>query len=179
MQRTIYIGAGSNLGRRRQNILRGADLMDSAGIQIIRCSSLWETQPVGSTSQPDYLNCVFEAACALEPEELLQLTSGIEWQLGRSPGGRWQARHLDLDILYIDHLIIRTASLTVPHPRVSLRRFVLVPLVEIAPDHRDPLQLVNARDLLRDCPDTSWVRCFGPLGEESGGGQQPNSRSVI
>lgn len=163
MNTSILIGVGSNLGNRRENILQAVDLLESADIRVGRRSSLWETQSVGPSPQPDFLNAVLEVSSGLNPEALLKETQRIENLQGRRREFPSQPRPIDLDILYHGHWIIRAHSLAVPHPRIPLRRFVLVPLAELVPDFVDPIQLLTVQQMLERCPDTSWMRRLGPL----------------
>lgn len=101
---------------------------------MIRQSSLYETAPVGKTDQPEFLNLVAEVETALDPEALLDLIQAIERDLGRTRDVRWGPRTLDIDILLYDSVSVRTERLTVPHPEMTRRRFVLEPLLEIVPD---------------------------------------------
>ncbi len=154
----IFIGLGSNLGDRRGNILTALRLLDRPRIRVARVSSLYQTEPVGFGPQPDYYNAV----CILEtdrpPRRLLAACLDVEAAMGRARGVRWGPRLIDLDLLFYSQRIVQTPSLTVPHPRLAERRFVLEPLCEIPPEFRDPMSGKTVRDLLRDCPDLSRVR---------------------
>jgi 2-amino-4-hydroxy-6-hydroxymethyldihydropteridine diphosphokinase len=132
---TAYIALGSNLGDRAA-MLRGAlvSLRRGANVRIVAESSVSETAPVGGPEQPDYLNMVVAVETALAPEALLARCLAIEAEHGRVRRERWGARTLDLDLLCYGEVELKTAQLTLPHPRMRERAFVLVPLAEIAPE---------------------------------------------
>ena len=133
----VYLGLGANLGDRSAN-LAGAirELAARPGFRAIRRSGLYETAPVGVTDQPPFLNAVLEAETTLDPPALLALLKRVEARLGRELGPRWGPRPIDLDILLYGDAHVETAGLTVPHPRLWERAFVLAPLADIAPDWR-------------------------------------------
>jgi 2-amino-4-hydroxy-6-hydroxymethyldihydropteridine diphosphokinase len=127
------------MGDREANLEAGvAAIAPLQGTSLLRRSPLYESQPWGPVEQPNYLNMVIEIATALPPEELLRLCKEIEKQQGRVPGERWGPRPLDIDILLYDDRSIHTESLTVPHPRMWERAFVLHPLADLAPTLRGP-----------------------------------------
>ena len=128
-----YLGLGSNLGEREENLTQALGLL-SQKVEIKRISSLYETEPVGYKEQPSFLNLVCQVSTDLNPEELLHLAKIIEARLGRIPSFPNAARPIDIDILFYDNQIIKSRNLVIPHPRLAERTFVLIPLVEIAPD---------------------------------------------
>ncbi len=131
---TAYIGIGSNLGDRLGYIREAiAKLEQSQEIEIRRASSVYETKPAGHKEQPRFLNAVLELKTALEPLNLLEHLLGIENQMGRKRDQAWGPRNIDLDLLLYDDVVINSDKLTLPHARMHQRRFVLVPLAEIAP----------------------------------------------
>jgi len=132
---TAYVGLGANLGN-REAALRGAlaALADAPGVRVLRVSPLYETDPVGVTDQPPFLNQVAELETDLAPDDLLALLLAIERRFGRRRRIRWGPRTLDLDLLLYGDAQIATERLHVPHPRMTERAFVLVPLADIAPD---------------------------------------------
>lgn len=135
MSETAFLGLGSNLGDRLGNLQRAVDLLGAEpGITPTRCSRVWETEPVGGPPQPDFLNVVLRAAIDLEPLELLAACQRVEATLGRVRDVRWGPRTIDIDVLLIDGLAIDEPALTVPHPRMLERAFVLMPLLELEPD---------------------------------------------
>jgi len=134
-ERTVYLSLGSNLGDRRANLEAALRrLGGTAGVRIEKVSRTYRTAPVGVSEQPEFMNLVLEARTALTPLELLRAVKNIERDLGRTPGERWGPRAIDIDILIYDGVTMETEELTLPHPRLTERAFVMVPLAEIAPD---------------------------------------------
>ncbi len=132
---TCYIGLGSNLENPQQQILSAIEQLRAIKNTIIKkCSSLYHTKAIGNESQPDFVNAVIEIETTLSPHELLQQLLIIEQQHGRKRIEKWGPRTLDLDILLFDSIVLTTDELTIPHPRMLERAFVLVPLFEIAPE---------------------------------------------
>jgi len=130
-----YIGLGSNLGDRAGNLRKALRaLAETEGITLMECSSVYETEPVGVTDQPRFLNMVTRICCELSPHELLAQCQRIEQLLHRTPTKRWGPRTIDLDILLFGDISVSSDELTIPHPRMHERQFVLVPLAEIAAD---------------------------------------------
>jgi len=130
-----YLGLGSNLGDRLANLERAVRLLARhPGIRLVRSSRVYETEPVGGPAQPDYLNAVLEAETELSPQELLRACLGVEETMGRVRTGRWGPRVIDVDLLTYDDLEIDEPDLTVPHPRMHERGFVLIPLAELDAD---------------------------------------------
>jgi 2-amino-4-hydroxy-6-hydroxymethyldihydropteridine diphosphokinase len=129
-----YVGLGSNLGDREATIRKASDLISAR-----RLSRLIETEPWGNEEQPRFLNAVAEVATELEPRELLELLLDVEARLGRERDGtHWGPRTIDLDLLLYDDRVIDEPGLTVPHPFLHERLFVLDPLAELAPDAAIP-----------------------------------------
>jgi 2-amino-4-hydroxy-6-hydroxymethyldihydropteridine diphosphokinase len=130
-----YLAVGSNLGDRLANIAQALDGLGRApGVFVASVSSVYVTDPVGKTDQPDFYNAVAELRSELGPEELLEACSGIEQRLGRVRTERWGPRTIDLDLLTYDELRLSSERLVLPHPRMLERAFVLIPLAEIAPE---------------------------------------------
>jgi 2-amino-4-hydroxy-6-hydroxymethyldihydropteridine diphosphokinase len=134
--KTAYIGIGSNLGNSEKNCLEAVDRIgQTPKCKVTRMSGLYRTEPVGVNGQAYYINCVAEVLTGLPAKRLMERLLAIEKDMGRvREGGRWQARIIDLDILLFGREIIREDNLTVPHPFMHRRRFVMVPMVDLAPD---------------------------------------------
>lgn len=161
--RCVYIGVGSNLGDRVEHLAAAMAAVRCALDPQARMSRIFETEPRLDEHQPPFLNAVIAARTDLDPHGVLDVLLGIEQSLGRSraqdrPKG---PRTIDLDVLLCGEHVIDTDRLTLPHPGLSLRRFVLAPLVDVEPDlHIDGLG--DVRRLLADCPDEGWVRPVKP-----------------
>ncbi len=135
MGSTAYLGLGSNLGDRLANLQRAEQRLEAQpGVRVIASSRVWETAPVGGPPQPDYLNAVLRIETDVEPGALLAVCHDVETDLGRTREVRWGPRTLDVDILLIDALTLDDADLTVPHPRLIERSFVVLPLLELDPE---------------------------------------------
>jgi len=156
-----YLGLGSNLGDRLATLQEAVDLLGAEpGIEIVRSSRVWETDPVGGPAQPDFLNVVVQAEVEATPLDLLAACLRVEAALGRVRDVRWGPRTVDIDVLLVEGGAIDEPELTVPHPRMHERAFVLMPLLELDPD---PL-LPDGRRLV-ELPlgrDATGVRPFAP-----------------
>ncbi len=155
------IALGSNQGN-SLNILKSSlnTLNQIPGITLKQISSWYQTKPVGTpTPQPDYLNGCAVLSVEQTPEELLVIFQATEIQYGRVGKGTLQARTLDLDLLLYGDVVLNTPNLTIPHPRMGERAFVLVPLAEIAPDWIEPVSGIKIATLLKNL-DTSGVQSF-------------------
>lgn len=132
---TVYLGLGANLGNRAENIRAAiAALRAAEGIEVTAISPLYETEPWGVKEQPRFLNAAAAIVSLLSPRSLLTLCQRIEKALGRVRDVRWGARTIDIDLLHIPGAVCRTPELTLPHPYLTQRAFVLIPLAAIAPD---------------------------------------------
>ena len=152
-----HLGLGSNLDDPPRQLARARAWIERTVGGIRKSSSLYLTEPVGLTDQPWFLNQVIEVDSALTPLEMLKAIKAIERRMKRVPGPRNGPRRIDIDILLADTAVLRKALLTVPHPRLAGRNFVLVPLAEIAPRRRHPVLGSTIAALRRTCPDRSIV----------------------
>jgi 2-amino-4-hydroxy-6-hydroxymethyldihydropteridine diphosphokinase len=167
--KTVYLGLGSNVGKREEMLQAAINRLQSRELRILRVSSVYETEPQGRRNQRWFLNLVVEAETDLFPRQLLGRIARIEQQLGRRRMLANGPRTIDIDILFYGSFVIDTPELKIPHPRFAERRFVLAPMAELAPDLRDPLSRRTMRELL---PATagqgvrkveSRVQCPSPL----------------
>ncbi|HKM90925.1 MAG TPA: 2-amino-4-hydroxy-6-hydroxymethyldihydropteridine diphosphokinase [Candidatus Acidoferrales bacterium] len=172
MKKTVYLGLGSNLGDRAANLAQAIAGLAASRVQMLRRSSLYATEPVGAGPQHWFLNCVVEASTDLMPRQLLRATQQVERNLGRRRGLRNAPRTVDIDILFYAAVVVSLPDLEIPHPRIAERRFVLVPLREIAPGLRHPTLRRTIAELLAETRDRSEVRRWHPsAGTESAEGK--------
>jgi len=158
---TAYVSLGSNLNDREKNIHRALGQLSRQGrIQVAQTSALYETEPVGFTEQPSFLNAVARLSTELKPAALFDVLKSVERFVGRRKTFRWGPRKIDLDLLLYEDVIIEDPHLIVPHPELARRAFVLVPLVEIAPGAIDPRSGQRADQLLRALESTDGVRPY-------------------
>ena len=153
----MYLALGSNLGDREGYLRAGIRGLAAHGIDIIRCASVYSTEPREILDQPWFLNTVLEVNTNLNPSELLQVCLEVEKQNNRIRETVKGPRTLDIDIIFYGSTIIQSPELTIPHPSFSQRRFVLAPLAEIAPSFVDPTSGQTMQQLLEMCPDQSSV----------------------
>jgi 2-amino-4-hydroxy-6-hydroxymethyldihydropteridine diphosphokinase len=159
---TAYLGLGSNLGDRAANLLRAIAALSQGGLRLSAMSSIYETEPVDYPDQPKFLNMVVTVeAPQIEPFSLLRFCLEVETSLGRQRAIPKAARTIDIDLLLLDDRVIDEVrdglALTLPHPRLHLRRFALTPLAEIAPQLRHPILGETMSRLLAAVDDSSAV----------------------
>ncbi len=149
-----YLSLGTNLGNRLDNLARASDELARAGLKLVRSSSVYETEPQDFAAQPAFLNVVLAVESDLPPFALLRLTQSVEAAMGRVPSEVPKGpRLIDIDILLLGEFTLSDERLTIPHPRLLQRRFVLEPLLEIAPDLRHPGTGVLLREWLPGVSD--------------------------
>jgi 2-amino-4-hydroxy-6-hydroxymethyldihydropteridine diphosphokinase len=170
VNRDGYLGLGSNVGDRRANLQAATDALPAHGVAVLASSSTYDTEPVGEVlDQPEFLNACLRVRTALEPEALLDACKAIERELGRVAGGvRHGPRPIDVDLLLLGDAVYRSDRLALPHAQVTSRRFVLVPLLELAPDLAVPGAGPAAAALER-LGDAAAVRRAGPPLRVDGG----------
>jgi 2-amino-4-hydroxy-6-hydroxymethyldihydropteridine diphosphokinase len=157
---TAYLGIGSNMGNRQAMLNEAIWLTDQELGEVQRFSSMYETSAWGNTEQQAFLNQAIKIRTPFSPQWLMQKILQVEKQMGRKRMEKWGPRSIDIDILFYDQKIQHSQGLVIPHPQLHLRRFVLVPMVEIAPSLKHPILGKNMRQLLMECPDTGTVRRF-------------------
>jgi 2-amino-4-hydroxy-6-hydroxymethyldihydropteridine diphosphokinase len=152
---TVYLSLGTNLGQRRRNLERALDGLGEV-MAITAVSPIYQTPPWGLTDQPDFLNLCLAATTDLTPRQLLHFNQQLEKRIGRTKEVRWGPRLIDIDILFYDDIISCSEELTIPHPQIAQRAFVLVPLADIAPDLVHPQTGQTVTEMVAQV-DTSGV----------------------
>lgn len=153
-----FLSLGSNLGDRRKNLFFALRALEERGVAVLKISSLYQTEPVGDREQPWFFNLAVEVSASLNPEDMLGLIQTIERKLGRGPDKRGGPRPIDIDILLAGDQIIQSERLTIPHPRLHERNFVLRPLEEISPEAIHPVLGMRIKDLRTLSGDLSVVK---------------------
>jgi 2-amino-4-hydroxy-6-hydroxymethyldihydropteridine diphosphokinase len=153
------LGLGANLGDRLRSLQSAVDLLAAEGVRAVASSRVWETDPVGGPSdQPRYLNAVIRTETQAGPHEVLAACNRVEAELGRTREVRWGPRTIDIDVLLYDELIVSEPALTIPHPRMTERSFVVLPLLELDPD---PI-LADGTRILDLAVDGDGARPYAP-----------------
>lgn len=158
MEHTVYLALGTNMGDREANLRRALEAMAPA-VEVTQTSPVYETAPWGVTDQDDFLNQVVRAQTSLKPDILLSFLKSIEAQLGREDSRRWGPRLIDLDILFYDDLVLEMEHLTIPHPHLHERAFVLVPLADLEPELRHPVLNQTIGEILKEV-DQEGITAF-------------------
>lgn len=156
----LLLGLGSNLGDRKDVLLKSIKEIELAFKSSAIVSSFYESEPWGFESENPFLNCCVSLYCDLSPKEVLKHTQAIEMKLGRvkkSKNGNYESRPIDIDILYYGNHIVADEKLSIPHPLLYHRAFVLKPLSEISPDFQDPLKKQSIREIWTTCNDKNSV----------------------
>lgn len=161
MKHRAYLCLGTNLGDRLANLKNACSRLPP-GVSLVEGSPVYETPPWGYKNQPAFLNQVVKVETELEPHELMATLKRIEVAMGRQESIRYGPRLIDMDILFYDDLVLDIPDLTIPHPRMAGRAFVLVPLADLAPDLMHPVELKTVRQMLEGL-DRSGIEVF--LGE--------------
>ena len=159
-----FLSLGANLGNRKKNLALACSMLEENGVAILRVSSVYRTEPADVPDQPWFFNQVVEVETEDDPLALLNLIKAVEKKLKRIPAKDKGPRTIDIDILLAGNAVIRTRRLMIPHPRMTERNFVLVPLREIAPNVVHPVLHKKVVDLVQASSDTGFVRKLGPGG---------------
>lgn len=163
-----YLLMGSNLGHRWSHLCDAADAISRSAGEIMELSKVYESPSWGFDHPSHFLNQAIKLKTRLNPDDLLKNILSIETMLGRKrETGGYEARTIDIDILFYDELVIDKQELTIPHPRLHQRRFTLLPLADIAEDHVHPENGLSIKDLLHTCADNSTVRLYNDQKERN------------
>ncbi|MBL7999739.1 MAG: 2-amino-4-hydroxy-6-hydroxymethyldihydropteridine diphosphokinase [Candidatus Kapabacteria bacterium] len=157
----ILLSIGANLGNRQRTVTAAMDMIEEHGL-LYEClrSPLYETEPVGFTEQPPFVNCCMSGITTIDIHDVRSELSQIETTLGRTPRAKWHEREIDIDIILAGNHIVNSDALTIPHPRMAERRFVLQPAADIEPAMFHPLFSIDVQTLLERCTDTAAVTLY-------------------
>ena len=158
----VYLGLGANLGDRQANLAQAVELLGQR-LDIEKVSSIYETEPVGYEEQPPFLNAVCLTRTDIGPLQLLSLVKGIEASMGRVPGFTDGPRLIDIDIILYGDMVMMDPELTIPHPRMAQRAFVLIPLAEIAPGLVHPFSGESVEEMVANVDGIDGVKKAGKL----------------
>ena len=155
----VFLGIGGNTGNKHDNFDKVYTFIKNELGDIIKQSSVYETPPWGFESEENFWNQILMIETVFSPEKLLKNIAEIENWFGRERvSGKYSSREMDIDILYFDELILKTETLTIPHPQIANRVFVLVPLAEIAPEYVHPQLQMTSLKMLKNCSDSSVIK---------------------
>jgi len=168
-EKIAYLGLGSNLGDKLKNIQKAIDsLNEKQGITVVKTSSIYLTEPVGVSRQPDFYNAAVEIKTTLSPQLLLKAVKAIEYAMGRQPDSHFQPRTIDIDILIYGDLEIDSLDLRIPHSRLDKRAFVLIPLLELNPKLIHPTSFKPLKQHLAEIKDPQKVERISDAGDNAG-----------
>ncbi|MBK9509677.1 MAG: 2-amino-4-hydroxy-6-hydroxymethyldihydropteridine diphosphokinase [Cytophagaceae bacterium] len=153
----LILGLGTNLGDKNSNLQEAINLIESEIGTIKKKSSVYETQAWGVENQDNYYNMAIEIETNFWPFKVLNMILAIEEKMGRIRSKKWESRIIDIDILFFNEVSISSENLSIPHPYIQKRRFVLEPVCEISPDYFHPKFRKSVTKLLEDCHDESWI----------------------
>lgn len=161
MKKNIFLGLGSNIDERVTYLNTATSLIGSCSyIKIVQSSLIYETEPWGIRNQKSFLNKVLSLESSLSPEDLLTFVKEVEIKTGRTESARWQEREIDIDVLFYDNLIISSDKFNLPHREIQNRKFVLIPMCEIAADFKHPVLNKSMKQLLEETKDISEVKIY-------------------
>ena len=163
----LFLSLGSNLGRRHEQLLNASVFISTEIGDIVQASNIYESAPWGNRDQPAFLNQALEVSTRQFPHTILEKLKVYEQENGRTSKGDWQARTIDIDILFYEQITIDEKNLSIPHPLIPQRKFVLIPLCEIAPTLQHLGFGKSIQELLLDCEDENDVQLWNPNDELS------------
>lgn len=157
----VFLSLGSNLGDRHKNLMEAVTGLSKLIKCSYRLSGIYETEPLGVTGHPDYLNAVMAFDSDMGPEALFSLLTDTEARMGRQRrAGLTEPRNIDIDILFYYNLILQTEILQIPHPQIIYRKFVLRPFIDIAPDFQHPVYKQSMMEIYNNCNDSCRVELY-------------------